>query len=106
MNRNHIVLLITTMLIYSILVAMAGQRISLIAQEDLNLYDKPINGQVIGKIHQNEKVSVISCEDIKHYIVPVVNFAGKDAYVLEGKFHLERNRSWDFGAGSLSFSCP
>lgn len=88
-----------------LLVVMMGQRIELVAQEELSLYDKAENGQVIAKIQSGEKVEVVACEDLKHYIVPVIRLAGKAAYVVDGKFHLERKKVWDFDAGPLSFSC-
>ena len=85
--------------------AILGQRITLVASEEVNLYDKPTGGQVVKKLKPGEAVSVAACEDLKHYIVPVVSVNGQDSYVVDGKFHLERRRTWEFGAGPLSFSC-
>ena len=107
MSRIQIVLALGIVVIAAclLLVVMMGQRIELIAQGELSLYDKAENGQVIAKLRPDEKVEVLACKDLKHYIVPVVTFAGRTAYVVNGKFHLERKRAWDFDAGPLSFSC-
>jgi len=89
-----------------LMLIITGEQIILIAQEDLNIYDKPMNGKVIGILHSNEKISVIGCEDLKHYIIPIVNYSNRKAYIIEGGFHLERRKLRDFEAGlSLSFSC-
>jgi hypothetical protein len=88
-----------------LLVAVTGQRITLVAEEELNLYSKAAAGQLIGKAKLGEKLAVVRCEDLKHYIVPIVHIDGRNAYVVEGKFSLERKEAWKFGAGPLSFSC-
>ena len=85
---------------------LSGQRINLIPSEAVNLYDKPVDGQVVKVLGEREVIPVLECEDLKHYIVPVVLIDGRRAYVLEGEYHLDRRHVWDLNAGPISFSCP
>jgi hypothetical protein len=105
MNRGQFMVVIIISLACLVLVAMRAQRVSLIPQEELSLYDKPTGGQVIGSLQTDGRIAVVRCEDLKHYIVPVVQIDGKDAYVVDGKFRVDRKKIWDFGSGPLSFSC-
>lgn len=89
-----------------LLLVVAGQRITLVAEEELSVYAKPADGEVINKLRKEEEVPVIGCVDLKHYIVPTISVEGRTGYVVEGQFHLERKKAWDLGGGPLSFSCP
>ena len=85
---------------------LVGQRISLVAQGQVTLYDKPMGGVAIKKLELGEMAAVVSCEDLKHYIVPVVHVDGKEGYVVEGKYRLDSKKAWELNGIPLSFSCP
>lgn len=89
-----------------LLLSAAGQRISLVAEEELSVYAKPTNGEVINKLQKEEEIPVIGCADLKHYIVPIINIDGRAGYIVEGQFHLKKRKAWDLGGGPISFSCP
>lgn len=86
--------------------ALAGQRISVIAGSQVNLYDQPVEGRVIKVLKPGDVTAVVGCEDSKHYIIPVVLVDGRLAYVHEGDYRLVRKAAWDFGGGPISLSCP
>jgi hypothetical protein len=83
-----------------------GQRLNLTARGQVNLYDKPTDGQIIKILKAGESVAVVRCEDLKHYIVPVVLVDGQRAYAQEGSYRMDRKPFWDLGAGPVSMSCP
>lgn len=85
--------------------AFVGQRITVIAKGQVNLYDKPIDGQVIKILKPGEMAPVVGCEDLKHYIVPIVLIDGRRAYVHEGDYRLDRKSVWELNAGLVSLSC-
>jgi hypothetical protein len=85
---------------------LVGQRINLIAKGQVNMYDRPIGGQVIKVLKPGETTPVVECEDLKHYIVPIVLIDGRRAYVLEGDYRLDRKSVWELKAGPVSLSCP
>ena len=85
--------------------AFVGQRINVIAMGQVNLYDKPIDGQVIKILKPGEIASVVGCKDLKHYIVPIVLINGQRAYVHEGDYRLDRKSVWELNAGVVSLSC-
>jgi hypothetical protein len=84
---------------------LIGQRINVIAKGEVNLYDKPVDGQVVKVLNPGEIMPVVGCEDLKHYIVPIVFMDGRKAYVHEGDYRLERKFAWDLNAGPVSLSC-
>lgn len=85
---------------------LVGQRISLVAQDQVMLHDKPMGGVVIKKLEPGEVAAIVRCEDLKHYIVPVVSLDGKDGYAVDGKYRLNSKRTWELSGVPLSFSCP
>jgi hypothetical protein len=84
---------------------LIGQRVTVIANGQVNLYDKPTGGQVVKILNPGEMTSVVGCEDLKHYIVPIVLIDGKRAYVHEGSYRLERKAAWELNAGPISLTC-
>lgn len=86
--------------------SLVGQRINMIAKGQVNLYDKPVDGQVIKILKPGEITPVAGCEDLKHYIVPIVLINGQQAYVHEGDYQLNRKSVWELNAGPVSLSCP
>jgi hypothetical protein len=85
---------------------LVGQRINLIAKGQVNVYDRPIDGQVIKVLKPGEITPVVECEDLKHYIVPIVLMDGRRAYVHEGDYRLDRKSVWELNAGPVSLFCP
>lgn len=85
---------------------LMGKRINVIAMGPVNLYDKPMDGQIIKVLKPGEVMAVVVCEDVKHYIIPVVLVDGRRAYVQEGDYRLDRKAAWEFSAGPISLSCP
>ncbi|WP_395686080.1 hypothetical protein [Caenimonas koreensis] len=106
MNTQLKLVCMALALISTFFLGSAGQRISLIADGALVLYDKPMDGAPAGTIAPGATVPVVGCEDLKHYIVPIVVINGHEAYVRDGVFRMQRQRVWDFAAGPISFSCP
>lgn len=101
-------LFVTVSLVLSMLIFLFsfGQRIALVAEENIHVTSLPDGGASLGDINVGQSVDVLECEDLKHYIVPKVHLADKgEGYILRGKFHLIRHSAWRFSAGSLSFSC-
>ena len=85
---------------------LMGQRINVIATGQVNLYDKPMDGQVIKVLKPGEITPVVGCEDLKHYIVPIVLIGGRQAYLHERDCRLDRKSVWKLSAGPVSLSCP
>ena len=92
--------------ICALALALAGQRINVIAKGQVNLYDEPMDGQVIKVLKPGAIASVVGCEDLKHYIVPIVLIDGRRVYVHEGDYRLDRKSVWDLNAGPIVLSCP
>jgi hypothetical protein len=92
--------------ICALIFALIGQRINVIAKGYVNLYDKPMDGQVVKVLKPGEITPVVGCEDLKHYIVPIVLIDGRRAYVHEGDYRLDKKSVWELGAGPVSLSCP
>jgi hypothetical protein len=92
--------------IYALVWSLVGQRINVIAKGQVNVYDKSMDGKVIKVLKRGEVTQVVGCEDLKHYIVPIVLIDGRRAYVHEGDYRLDSKSVWDLNAGSVSFSCP
>ncbi|MEY4883877.1 MAG: hypothetical protein RIS34_1731 [Pseudomonadota bacterium] len=92
--------------ICALALALVGQRINVIAKGQVNLYDTPMDGQVIKVLKPGEIAPVVGCEDLKHYIVPIVLIDGRRAYVHEGDYRLDRKSVWELNAGPVSLSCP
>lgn len=86
--------------------ALSGQRINLIADGQVNFSDKPSDWQVVKVLRPGEIFPVERCEDLKHYLTPVVLIDGKWAYVHNKNCRLERKSIWELNAGPVSFSCP
>jgi hypothetical protein len=95
-----------TLVICVVAWALIGQRINVVAQSPLKLYDRPIAGVVINTLNSGAVLPVDGCEDVKHYIVPVVMVDGRRAYVLEGDYGLDRKPAWELDAAPVSLSCP
>lgn len=86
--------------LYSILY-LKPSAITVVADGELNLYDQatlnPVERQVIATLKASKEATVKSCADLKHYLVPEVILAdGREAYVIDGPFHLRRERVWPF----------
>lgn len=92
--------------ICALALALVGQRINVIAKGQVNLYDKPMDGQVIKVLKPGEITPVVGCEDLKHYIVLIVLIDGRRTYVHEGDYRLDRKSVWELNAGPVSLSCP
>jgi len=89
---------------------LLGQRVSLIADEDISILDSPsidpLQANKIATLKAGERASVSECRDLKHYIVPEVQLAyGRKGYVVKGKFRLEAGPFWQFDKGPLVYSC-
>jgi hypothetical protein len=92
--------------IYTIL----GQRVTLVADEDIFVLDSPsinpLHSNPVYTLKSGEKMSVSACIDLKHYIVPEIILAdGRKGYVVKGKFHLDSGPFWQSGKGPLVYSC-
>ena len=64
----------------------------------------PASTKTIGVLQKGERVEVLACKDVKHYIVPQVRLQdGGEGYVIGGQFEIVRNLP-TFGK-PLVFSC-
>ena len=76
---------------------MMAENITLVALEPLTVYKTP-SGEALQSstgfaeiITAGSRMTVTSCVDVKHYVVPEVRLNdGRVGYVIEGKFNLER----------------
>ena len=87
-----------------------GQKIELIAVDDIDVVEKavidPEQTRVIGKLQRGERVSVLSCIDLKHYIAPEIRLTdGRRGYVLVGEFRLKRTPPWSSLDSPIVFGC-
>jgi hypothetical protein len=102
------VFIVVTALIFlcvPLLATVFGERVTLVADEDLNLYSTSSGGKVIKKLNSGGSAKVMACLDLKSYIVPQLRVENETVFVLEGQFHLVRASVWDFKAGPISFTC-
>ena len=52
----------------------------------------PASTQTIAVVQQGERVAVLACKDLKHYIVPEVRLQdGRVGYVIGGQFEIVRS---------------
>ena len=85
--------------------------ITVIADSDLNLYDKassdPSARKAISTLKAGDTATVNACIDIKHYIVLEIEIAdGRKAYVIDGRFHVRRENPWRHsGPGRIIWGC-
>lgn len=86
-------------------VAGFGQRVELVAEEDLVVSDAPIRGKPVGHIKRGERYAVTGCEDIKSYFLPIVRLGDREAFVASPGFTLTVKPAWDLSGGPVSFSC-
>ncbi|MCZ8175125.1 MAG: hypothetical protein O9343_08030 [Burkholderiaceae bacterium] len=64
----------------------------------------PASTQTIAVVQQGERVAVLACKDLKHYIVPEVRLQdGRVGYVIGGQFEIVRSAA-SIGK-PLVFSC-
>lgn len=90
---------------------VSAKRVFLVAQENLVVESYPIPDSTrfpkVGKIGAGEKIQVLSCDDLKHYIAIHVRLKdGQEGYVLGGKFTLESFPFWSSMDSPVSYSCP
>lgn len=85
-----------------------GQRITLVADEAINLQETPEGKKIVVLAPQGARLAVLGCEDDKSLIVPRVELEnGAIGFVVYGKFHLERTGLFSGeGKAPISFSCP
>ena len=111
MKVKSIITVILVILLACIgLVLSVGQKIVLVAENDIVIWNSPaINlsqANQIGQLKAGEHAPVSACIDIKHYYVPeIVLPAGEKGYVVDGKFRLNRYPFWQRSKGHLVFSC-
>jgi hypothetical protein len=97
--------MLTALIFLCLLATVFGQKVTLVADEDLNLYSTSSGGKVIEKLNSGRSANVMTCLDAKSYIVPQLKVQNETVFVLEGKFHLVRASVWDLKAGFISFTC-
>ena len=88
-----------------------GQNIELVAETNLSVSAEPTVGPNSGQpmiiLSKGTRVSVLSCTDTKHNIVPRIALPdGRVGYVIDGQFELTR-KSLSFAFDKpIVFSCP
>jgi hypothetical protein len=105
---------ITVLAVLVVIVAIvfigSGKRVKLIADDQIDVVDRavadPSQTKTIAKLQPGQELPVLSCVDLKHYIVPEIGLSdGKRGYVLVGKFHLKREPFWSSLDSPITFSC-
>ena len=88
-----------------------GQNIELVAETNISVAAEPTVGpeseQPTIILSKGDRVSVLSCTDTKHNIVPRVALPdGRVGYVIDGQFELTR-KTLSFALDKpIVFSCP
>lgn len=72
---------------------------TVVADEDVALYDRatsdPDGRRVVLTLKAGQAAVVSSCIDLKHYLVPeIVLDDGRKVYVIDGRFHIQRESPW------------
>ena len=90
-----ILILIATIIFGSYIIG--GHKLTLIAKEEVILVSNLAEAvasrpkRIIATIAPGDEVSIISCKDVKHYIVPKVRLGdGTQGYVANGDFAIKR----------------
>jgi hypothetical protein len=79
-------------LLFSVYYLLSANRMRLVADEKIGVYQNTDSDFIVGEISTGEKVSVIACDDDKSMIYPIVKLGnGRVGYVIFGDFHLERD---------------
>ncbi len=88
--------------------AMTANRRYLVAEEPLKIYNIAEGDLIVDEIATGQQVPVVSCEDRKTNIFPIVETAwGKRGYIVFGKFHLSRVDVLNFNTMvPINFTCP
>jgi hypothetical protein len=89
-------------------VALFGQRATLVASEPLQI-SRTIDGQSnIAQIAAETRLAVVRCVDTKSLIIPEVELPNqKIGYAVFGKFKMEYASALSFATPApISFSCP
>jgi hypothetical protein len=94
--------------LFSVYYLLSANRIRLVADEKIKIYQNTGSDFIVGEISIGEKVSVIACDDDKSMIYPIVKLGnGRIGYVIFGDFHLERDDFLNFDSSiPVNFSCP
>jgi hypothetical protein len=112
LKLSHLILAITVVAVPVAFFAYARPSvITVIADGDLNLYDRatsdPDARRVVVTTKAGEEAIVISCIDLKHYLVPEVALAdGRKVYVIDGPFQIRRESPWPYiGRRPIVWGC-
>lgn len=93
-----IIVLAVLLVIAAIVFIGSAKRIILIADDQIDVVDRavtdPAQTKIIAKLRPGQELPVLSCVDLKHYIVPEIRLGdGKRGYVLVGNSTSSENRS-------------
>jgi hypothetical protein len=62
--------------------------------------------RTVGYLKAGDEVVVVACEDLKHYIAPVVRLHdGTTGYVFTGSFRLKREPPWSIPGKPTALGC-
>jgi hypothetical protein len=90
------------------IISVLGQRVTLIARGEVAIYENSDGLRIVGKISSGTEVAVLSCQDKKSMIYPLVRLASLEkGYIVFGTFSLTTAGPFDFSSiAPVSFSCP
>jgi hypothetical protein len=102
------VILLLAAVIVLLLGVTLGQRITLIASEQINIQESAEGKKTIAVVPAGTRLDVLDCHDDKSLIVPRVRLDdGSIGYAVYGAFRLERAGIFDGQSKApISFSCP
>jgi hypothetical protein len=91
-------------------VALLGRNVELVATTAIPIGAEatidPASARAIAVLEKGERVDVLSCTDLKHYMVPEVRLPdGRTGFVLGGNFELVRKSPSLHLHKPLVFSC-
>lgn len=92
------------------IVVVGGKNIELVATARMPIYSDLMpdaeSNMEIAVLDVGDRVDVLSCEDIKHYIVPKIRLAdGRVGYVIQGQFEFIKTSPDLISGRPIVFSC-
>lgn len=92
-------------------VFVGGKHIQLTALSTVEISAEPTtdpqSARIIARLAPGASVDVLSCQDLKHYLVPQVRLPdGQTGYIAGGQFELRRSGISLVGNKPIVFSCP
>lgn len=99
-------------LLYITISLTLGKKLTLITQEDVyivkELKDISSLNNVLRILRKGERVEVLDCIDVKHYIIAKIRLPNnEDGYVAKGHFSLEVMPAYSSQQQTIVFSfCP